>query len=335
MGRKLYTRTERGVTFSSARRPGEVRIPNYVYDLWLPLLGAEAIGVYAVYCRLEREGAVKRISLRNLARACRVGTDKLKRINALLERCGFIRITRPTGKMRLMHWTTKITVLDPPRHVPSELAEELAPPSGYDPLSHWLVTDGSQPDQPQTGTPEDPGGVSGVPDQVPHKDPPGSSKIATLDLQPLKLKAAATAAATPPAEPLERQQVSHPPPPEKPLTPGQQEFLALFGARSYCNPTQAATVLALEQVHGTGKLLEMGTWAANKGMDLGRAIVAVESALKKLSGGQNGRKSGHTPANGRSSARRRPGEPVLPGVTGEQMQRKLDRLRDHGDNLDL
>lgn len=37
---KLYDITEDGgIRFVTRRRAGEVRIPNYVYDIWMPLLG--------------------------------------------------------------------------------------------------------------------------------------------------------------------------------------------------------------------------------------------------------------------------------------------------------
>ena len=118
MGQKLYHPTANGgIQFRSERKPGDVRIPNYVYDLWMPLLGAEAIGVYAVYCRLEMGGSVKKITLGELANACRIGKGKLDEINDRLQTCGFIKIVKPTGAARLMHWTTEITVLDPPMTV--------------------------------------------------------------------------------------------------------------------------------------------------------------------------------------------------------------------------
>ena len=121
MGKKLYEQEEAGgICFKSERRPGEVRIPNYVYDLWLPLLGATAIGVYAVYARLERQGVTKGKSLRELAASCRVGDRKLGIINAALAECGFIRLKKPEGHTRQMHYTTEITVLDPPDFISKE-----------------------------------------------------------------------------------------------------------------------------------------------------------------------------------------------------------------------
>ncbi len=360
MGQKLYTNDGGGIAFSTERKPGEVRIPNYVYDLWLPLLGAEVIGVYAVYCCLERAGAVKQMRMRDLSNACRIGTDKLDHINAKLEQCGFVRIHRPTGQKRLMHWTTEITVLDPPRCVPPERMAALAPARGYEPLTPWLVADSTDlsdvEDKPSaeqdTGFPENPDRVSGDPSQVLHETPPGSPNIATLDLQPLHVaeEARSRAPAPPRASadsPDSPPQRDEPRPDQRPLgwgpclSAGQQAFLTLFDAARFRNPTQADTVRVLEQRYGNERLLEAGRWAAKKGISLGHAIIAVETALKKQEGGTNGRDStrsarpgtppsgtGH-PSDG-STAHKRPGDAVLPGVTREQMQRKLERLRNRG-----
>jgi len=200
----MYTKTDRGICFRSERRPGEVRVPNYVFDLWLPLLGAEAIGVYSLYCRLEMHGAVKKITLADIATACQVGKDKLRKINDLLQACGFIEVRKPEGAARLMHWTTEIVIKDPPTEVSKDLIERFRP--GYQVLTTWLVdeADGgkgqeAEPIQAlkmaQTGLPGDPNGSSGGPKQVlrttqisPPDDPNRSPNIATLDiLNPLNV----------------------------------------------------------------------------------------------------------------------------------------------------
>lgn len=143
---KLYEKMESGgIRFKSERRPWEVRIPCYVYDLWLPILGIHAIGVYAVYARLAMEGVVKKITQRRIAELCRIGDARLRKINKCLVRCGFIRMIKPWDKpqrgwTKLTHWTLEITVLDPPREVPADIIEEFVTlKGGYTPLSHWLV----------------------------------------------------------------------------------------------------------------------------------------------------------------------------------------------------
>ena len=113
-----------GIEFITHRRPGDVRIPNYVYDMWMPVIGSDAIGVYGVYCRLEMKGGVKKITLSTLAKACRIGVKKLNSINDKLEKCGFIKVTKPQGAARLMHWTTSIEIFDPPQKVSNEFIKE-------------------------------------------------------------------------------------------------------------------------------------------------------------------------------------------------------------------
>lgn len=139
MAKKLYSPTATGgIKFVPNRKPGEVRIPNYVYDLWLPLLGADAIAVYAVYCRLERAEIVKAITLETIAKCCRMSKTTISTINKTLEDCGFITIKRPTGNARANHMTNEITVNDPPTEITAEQIQEYKPKGDYEPLSKWL-----------------------------------------------------------------------------------------------------------------------------------------------------------------------------------------------------
>lgn len=138
---KPYETTKSGgFRVVSGRKIGEVRIPNYVYDLWLPLLGGDAIAVYGVYCRLERAKVVKGISFRKIAVACQIGDAKLNSINDMLVECGFVTIKKPTGTARGQHLTSEITTLDPPRKLLPELIEKYKGKRGYAPLSDWLVS---------------------------------------------------------------------------------------------------------------------------------------------------------------------------------------------------
>jgi hypothetical protein len=180
MGRKLYRKTEQGGIRFTSQRMGHVRIPNYVYDLWLPLLGAKAIGVYGVYCRLEREGTVKAISQADIARACRIGKAALDSINEALVECGFIIMDKPDGHRRLMHWTTEITVLDPPTQISAELIERYGTES-YQALSAWLVAD-------EMTAPEDPDRSPGSPRQFPDDDPDGTSNASVPEVEILEVE---------------------------------------------------------------------------------------------------------------------------------------------------
>jgi hypothetical protein len=144
MGEKLYTKDGNGIRIETDRKLGDVRIPNYVFDLWMPLIGAEAIGVYAMYCRLEREQIIKGLKLDDIARACRVGKKTLQTINQTLAEYKFITIQQPRGKARLLHHTTVITVHDPPREISAEVIQTIGHPQGYKPIAVWLVADGKQ-----------------------------------------------------------------------------------------------------------------------------------------------------------------------------------------------
>jgi len=188
MGKKLYEKSQSGnFRFKTTRKIGDVRIPNYVYDLWMPLVGATAIGVYGTYCRLEREGSVKAITMADLAKACRIGTDKLRTINETLEECGFVSITKPEGAARLMHFTTEITTHNPPFVIPKKLIEKLAITSGYEVLSKWLVEENDQEDEDQTPSSENLDGFSEEPNQALDEDLSGSPKVVALGLQPLEV----------------------------------------------------------------------------------------------------------------------------------------------------
>ena len=192
MSEKPYQATEDGgIEFRSNRRPGDVRIPNYVYDLWLPILGAQALGIYATYCRLEHPGQWKGLSMGRLARAFRVGTSTLTSANALLEDCGFIHIRRPEGIERLKHRSLVLTILDPPAEVPADTLKRLAHPSGYEPLCTWLVQPSETapeeeiPDRnPEcSGFPAFPDRNAGLPSQIRRPSQTGTPLLKSLSVE--------------------------------------------------------------------------------------------------------------------------------------------------------
>jgi len=153
MSKKLYQwDNEGGIVFASERKPWTVCIPIFVYDIWLPLLGVEAIGVYSVYCRLEMAGEVKKITQSKLAQACRIGTRRLALINEMLADCGFIEIEKPQGYDRLKHFTTRVILKDPPQTIAQDLIQKYhtLDKSDYEPLTVWLVADNNcQPIAPE------------------------------------------------------------------------------------------------------------------------------------------------------------------------------------------
>lgn len=155
----LYERTEQGIQVISDRKHGDVRIPNYVYDLWMPLLGATTIGVYSMYCRLEHDGLIKGLSVQKIATACRIGKDRLADIHEALERYGFITIKRPEGVERVMHWTLTVIVHEPPENVDMEWVKKNAPddlPADYQPLTPWLAKSQTEPLADLNGNTENP-----------------------------------------------------------------------------------------------------------------------------------------------------------------------------------
>jgi len=194
MSKKLYTESASGgIRVISGRKIGEVRIPNYVYDLWLPLIGGDALSVYGVYCRLERQNTVKAITLKDIARACRIGDGKLAEINQKLERCGFVVVRKPTGLARGRHFTTEIVTMNPPRRISQALIEAYQIDSGYVPLSSWLVEEKSE--TPNSASPyETPNSASpSAKQRVQEALNSASSIVVTLDrLQPLLLQPLST-----------------------------------------------------------------------------------------------------------------------------------------------
>lgn len=177
MGQKLYEESKDGGMCFISHRKGEVRIPNYVYDIWMPIIGSNGIAVYSTYCRLEREGTVKAITQRRLAKSLRIGGETLKKTNKLLEECGFIKVYVPQGYERTMHWTTKIEIFDPPQKVDKELIDKYAVGSGYEPLSTWLVKTEEEQENESLNT-----------TQCFHKTLPSVSNIESLDIESLDLK---------------------------------------------------------------------------------------------------------------------------------------------------
>lgn len=141
MGKKIYDKWDGGIRVIDERQQGFTAISNYIADLWTPLIGHAALSVYLIYARLGREKEVKAISQRELADGLRMGKDTLRKANDTLEDCGFIKVEVPEGYKKSMHWTTSVRLLEPPKEISQDLIDKYAKPSGYKPLSPWLVTD--------------------------------------------------------------------------------------------------------------------------------------------------------------------------------------------------
>jgi len=157
MARKLYTADDSGsISVIVGHNAWGVDIPAFVYDIWGPLIGVKAIGVYGTYCRLGVERIIYGRTVKELAAAMRISDNSLVKINALLVDCGFISIETPRGWQRKANWTTRITVLEPPRAISSELMEKYSKngdTTTYRPLAHWLADEALSSRYPATRKP--------------------------------------------------------------------------------------------------------------------------------------------------------------------------------------
>jgi hypothetical protein len=70
-------------------------------------------------------------------------------------------------------------------------------------------------------------------------------------------------------------------PPSEPLDPALSQVLVLFQAKRFANPAQRSAYESLLADLGSERLLELATWAAQKGISRGDAIAAIKGAAKK------------------------------------------------------
>lgn len=106
---------------------GHVRTDNYVFDLWLPVIGLPALGVFQVYKRLARDGEVRGYKQKDLAKKLGIAPNTLTKANETLAHYGFIEVLEVKGQARLMHKTLTIKVLEPPRSVDIQPEKTLSP----------------------------------------------------------------------------------------------------------------------------------------------------------------------------------------------------------------
>jgi len=185
MGNTLYELAEDGgIKFRSQRKGHFVMIPNYILDIWMPLIGAKAIGVYIMYARLERCGVVKALTQADLASGLRIGTRALQNINEILAECGFIEINKPTGYKITMHYTTEIVVKDAPKEIPSELINKYEQKGGYSPIANWLIGKNEE----GIDESEFPNGNTGDAKWKHGEFPNGNANVESLDIESLELK---------------------------------------------------------------------------------------------------------------------------------------------------
>lgn len=118
----------------------EVGVPPEVTDLFMPIVGAAAIGLYVAYCRISSLQNIPEKgvgSVRYMARACRMGKTTVAKATEKLVACGLLAIEKADSWERSRHITNHIAVLDPPMKPAKEVLEHLGP-KDYEPMCAWL-----------------------------------------------------------------------------------------------------------------------------------------------------------------------------------------------------
>ena len=127
-GKTAYRLTEHGqvVVVDRPHLTNGAIVPNYVVDLYLPIVGYVGLGVLTMLYRFVNCGKHQlRLDLHKQAKVGRVGFRTLERSLDLLQECRIIDVTKPQGLDRRFHRRTVIELLDPPTEVPQQWAREV------------------------------------------------------------------------------------------------------------------------------------------------------------------------------------------------------------------
>lgn len=127
---------------------GFTPVYNYIIDLWVPVIGIRAFGLYVVYLRLAREDQAREkmytfYPIRELARVTRTSNSTILELNQTLQEHKFIDFKPPTGSERVFERkSTTIYIYDPPTEIAAEtIREKCRGRKGeiiYKPVSWWL-----------------------------------------------------------------------------------------------------------------------------------------------------------------------------------------------------
>jgi DnaD/phage-associated family protein len=141
MGQKLYVQKENGaIVVKNSRKAWGVDTPSYCYDVWMPLIGLRPISVWGLLWRLARDGETSGIGLKRLAAKARMGEKAFADDVKLLHELKWLIFSPATQDAYTGEWSApSFEILDPPSSISPELVEKYAPPSGYEPLTKWLV----------------------------------------------------------------------------------------------------------------------------------------------------------------------------------------------------
>lgn len=137
---KSYTTDDTGGILVTDKRQlthGTI-VPNYVVDLYLPIIGYDGLGILTALYRLVNHADPDnpvRVNVRAFARAGRVGSDSYSDSLELMAECGLIALLKPEGKRRGMHLRTEIFLVDPPTRVPERYAAQVLDRC----LTPWLI----------------------------------------------------------------------------------------------------------------------------------------------------------------------------------------------------
>jgi len=118
---KFYQVTEQELVIVDKRRAtaGPI-IANFIWDLYLPILGYRGIGVLGLLYKLTFKRDKIPLNLHQFAAAGLIGFKQFKTALGLLEKLKFIKIHKPVGLDRGQHKTTIIELFDAPMMVPGE-----------------------------------------------------------------------------------------------------------------------------------------------------------------------------------------------------------------------
>ena len=121
-----YATTAQGIVIEDRRQTtnGAI-IPNYLVDLYLPIIGYVGIGVLTTLYRLANSRQAL-IHLSEFAKAGRLGFRTLKKILDKLVECRLIKYQKPEGGARWKHLRTVVQILDAPKKVPAPRAQNVA-----------------------------------------------------------------------------------------------------------------------------------------------------------------------------------------------------------------
>ena len=101
-------------------------VEAYIFEVWMASLGASAIGVYALLCRLADENnQVEKFSIKELAFWSGIGDKTFLKIVKRLRDFGFIQMKTPTPRERNQGINTIFRLLQPPKELSDEAINQI------------------------------------------------------------------------------------------------------------------------------------------------------------------------------------------------------------------